>query len=106
MQAHTVLVVLVAALGLTGPSLFAQENTDKNASAAVQKIGLPHDWSHHHLVFSAPTSIEQSVKLSQEPRYWQQQTPGATAPPWGGRASAIEAPSRYLADPARTPRTR
>jgi hypothetical protein len=30
------------------------------------------DWSHHHVVFSPPTNVEQAMRLRQEPRFWQQ----------------------------------
>ena len=33
---------------------------------------VPHDWSHRHLIFSAPTSIDHARKLQQDPRYWHQ----------------------------------
>jgi len=36
------------------------------------RVSVPHDWSHRHVVFSAPSSIWQAWKLQQEPRYWHQ----------------------------------
>jgi hypothetical protein len=33
---------------------------------------LPTDWSHRHVVFSAPGSTEQASMLQAEPRYWHQ----------------------------------
>lgn len=33
---------------------------------------MPQDWSHHHLVFTPPSSIEQAWRLRQEPRFWHQ----------------------------------
>jgi len=35
-------------------------------------IGIPEDWSHHHVVFSQPRTAEDAVRLQQEPRYWHQ----------------------------------
>jgi hypothetical protein len=35
--------------------------------------GFPHDWSHQHLIFSAPRSPEQARLLEREPRYRMQQ---------------------------------
>ncbi len=35
-------------------------------------VHLPTDWSHRHLVFSVPHSIEQAVRFQNEPRYWHQ----------------------------------
>ena len=37
-----------------------------------QRLSVPYDWSHRHVVFSQPSSIWQAWKLQQEPRYWQQ----------------------------------
>jgi hypothetical protein len=34
--------------------------------------GVPTDWSHNHVIFSAPATEEQTRELSQDPRYWQQ----------------------------------
>jgi hypothetical protein len=36
------------------------------------RMSLPQDWSHHHLVFTPPSSIEQAWRLQQEPRFWHQ----------------------------------
>ena len=36
------------------------------------RMPLPNDWSHRHVVFSAPSNIWQSWELQKEPRYWQQ----------------------------------
>ena len=36
------------------------------------RMSLPEDWSHRHLVFTPPSSIEQAWKLQQEPRFWHQ----------------------------------
>ncbi len=36
------------------------------------RMPMPHDWSHHHVVFTAPTSIAQAWKFQQEPRFLQQ----------------------------------
>jgi hypothetical protein len=36
------------------------------------RMSVPSDWSHRHLIFSPPTSVWQSWKLQQEPRYWHQ----------------------------------
>jgi hypothetical protein len=37
-----------------------------------EQIGLPTDWSHRHMVFSAPGSPVGALNLSQSPRYAQQ----------------------------------
>jgi hypothetical protein len=36
------------------------------------RMPLPQDWSHRHLIYSAPTSIQDAVRLQNEPRYWHQ----------------------------------
>ena len=33
---------------------------------------MPEDWSHHHLLFSSPTTTEQSFRLANDTRYVQQ----------------------------------
>lgn len=40
--------------------------------AAAPAIGIPNDWSHHHLVFSQPGSLADSLRLQSNPRYWHQ----------------------------------
>jgi len=37
-----------------------------------KRMSLPQDWSHHHLVFTPPSSIAQAWKLQREPRFWHQ----------------------------------
>jgi hypothetical protein len=54
-----------------------------------RRMPLPQDWSHRHLIYSAPTSAQDAVRLQNEPRYWHQ---------WvrrhgGGAASIDEAAS-------------
>src|SRR5579871_5770630 len=41
-------------------------------TALPNVIGVPEDWSHHHVVFSQPGTTEEALRLQQEPRYWQQ----------------------------------
>jgi hypothetical protein len=33
------------------------------------RVSAISDWSHHHMVYSRPSTPEQSVKLQSEPRY-------------------------------------
>ena len=42
-------------------------------SRPAQAQGIPNDWSHHHVVFSMPSSPEALERLEQEPRYQMQQ---------------------------------
>lgn len=39
----------------------------------ILQNGIPEDWSHHHLVFSAPSTPQQRQLVEREPRYWMQQ---------------------------------
>jgi hypothetical protein len=40
--------------------------------SAPARISEPDDWSHHHVVFSSPTTLEQSLRVKQDPRFWLQ----------------------------------
>src|SRR5579864_1900830 len=40
--------------------------------AQTEPLHMTKDWSHRHMVFSAPTSIEQALKLQGDARYQQQ----------------------------------
>jgi hypothetical protein len=35
-------------------------------------IGMAHDWSHRHVIFSNPPTVEQAMRVRQDPRFWQQ----------------------------------
>lgn len=35
-------------------------------------IGMAHDWSHRHVIFSNPATVEQGMRVRQDPRFWQQ----------------------------------
>ncbi len=41
-------------------------------AAGPRKEGLPTDWSHQHVVFSAPSTDAQAAAVMRDPRYWQQ----------------------------------
>src|SRR5580704_5196319 len=34
--------------------------------------GTPSDWTHHHVIFSKPATAEETRRVQQDPRYWQQ----------------------------------
>jgi hypothetical protein len=36
------------------------------------RISLPQDWSHRHVVFSSPATVEASLRVRQDARFWQQ----------------------------------
>ena len=65
----TLKVVCVIAAALLVACLIVAAAAQDNPSQAK---GMPEDWSHHHLVFSQPTTVSQSAELQNEPRYWQQ----------------------------------
>jgi hypothetical protein len=70
----TRLLILLALLVLLSPSrLRAQEEgKEEGKSNGQEHIGLPTDWSHRHMVFSAPGSPMEAFNLSQNPRYIEQ----------------------------------
>jgi hypothetical protein len=35
-------------------------------------IGMAHDWSHRHVIFSNPPTAELAMRVRQDPRFWQQ----------------------------------
>jgi len=39
---------------------------------SLARISLPRDWSHRHIVFSNPSTVEQGMRVRQDPRFWQQ----------------------------------
>jgi hypothetical protein len=67
--------VLGLAALVTTP-LFGQERTAATGvpygGTPPSLAGVPWDWSHQHVIFSAPANAEQAAKLQQEPRYWHQ----------------------------------
>jgi hypothetical protein len=46
--------------------------TGQAAKPAQHGIALPTDWSHSHLIFSQPRSVEQAARLREDPRFEQQ----------------------------------
>jgi hypothetical protein len=64
--------IVVSGAGLVGMIsvgffLWGQEPGSPHA-----RISLPHDWSHRHVVFSNPTTLEQSLRVMQDARFWHQ----------------------------------
>ncbi len=64
-----VVVSGVALVGMIGLA-FALWGHEPPSSPA--RISLPHDWSHRHVVFSNPTTLEQSLRVRQDARFWHQ----------------------------------
>jgi hypothetical protein len=43
------------------------------ASPGAEKAAVAlNDWSHHHIIFSRPATVEQAKRVEHDPRYWQQ----------------------------------
>src|SRR5271163_4469415 len=59
-------------VGLVGLVALAWALTGQAAKPVPRGIALPTDWSHSHLVFSQPGSVEQAIRLQQDPRFEQQ----------------------------------
>ena len=59
---------LITACSLAVVVLFVSRVT----RAQTEPLHMTKDWSHRHMVFSAPTSIEQALKLQGDSRYQQQ----------------------------------
>jgi hypothetical protein len=58
------------AAGLMAAVTFGWILTGRAASPAER--GYPTDWSHRHLIFSRPASVEEEARVGADPRYWQQ----------------------------------
>jgi hypothetical protein len=62
------------------------------------RVPMAQDWSHRHLIYSAPPTGEQALRLRNEPRYWHQ---------WirrhGGGTASIDAAVRVLEEAQRRP---
>src|SRR5437879_255142 len=68
-----VLVVLagVCAAALVAKAVFHTSYYSSAQSAHV-RVGLPQDWSHRHVIFSNPTSIQSLLAVQQDPRFLHQ----------------------------------
>lgn len=60
------------AVALLGAVSLALVLSGQETGHARSGIGMVHDWSHRHVVFSNPTTIEQGMRVRQDPRFWQQ----------------------------------
>jgi hypothetical protein len=58
-------VVLVFAVSGVKPAIGQR-------SGVPTALGIPEDWSHHHLVFATPQAAAAAVEQQRDPRYWQQ----------------------------------
>ena len=64
----------IAASGQDNGRITLQDAVNGYESVTNGYAGVPHDWSHRHLIFSppAPNSLNYS-KITRDPRFWQQQ---------------------------------
>src|SRR5579863_5171356 len=67
--------------------------TGQAAKPTAPRIPLPTDWSHSHLVFSQPRSVEQAARLQEDPRYEQQ-----LSRRYQSRVLAVDKPEGGVAD--------
>jgi len=64
--------VLIILSTLTGIVYLGSRKTETHAQNQVPqhaRVSAIADWSHRHSVYSAPSSVAQSLKLQSEPRY-------------------------------------
>lgn len=84
--------------------------TGQAAKPTHQRFPLPTDWTHSHLVFSQPATVEQARLIGNEPRFWQQmerrkqrlmvrdELSGASAPGFFPTAGTAQRPSAMPRD--------
>ena len=86
--------------------------TGHAAKSFKPEIPLPTDWSHNHVIFTQPATVEQARIIGQDPRYWQEvyrqgqskvlspevsalvAEPGAHGPDWSQNLGSGAAPGR------------
>lgn len=64
--------VAASAVGLVGMLGLAILLSAREPASPRSTISLPQDWSHRHVVFSNPATLEQSLRVKQDARFWQQ----------------------------------
>jgi hypothetical protein len=66
-------VVFCFALSWLALPLWGQEAVRDSDGSHANLVGVPTDWSHEHLIFSAPLANSETERnLEREPRYWLQ----------------------------------
>ncbi len=63
---------LIIFLTLTGMLYLGSQKKETHAQNQLPqhvRVSAITDWSHRHIVYSRPSSVEQSLKLQAEPRY-------------------------------------
>ena len=69
-RGFTQLRALVALCILGVAAFYASHRVDAQSGEAT--IGLPHDWSHHHVVFGRPRDVQTLLKIRQDSRFLHQ----------------------------------
>jgi hypothetical protein len=64
--------ILASGVGLVVMVSLALLLWGQEPSSSQPRISLPQDWSHRHVVFSNPTTLEQSLRVKQDARFWHQ----------------------------------
>ena len=66
-------ICTLVVFGAGAAGLFVAPRWAQTRAQAPQRIELITDWSHRHMIFSAPDSTAQAWRLQSQPRYAQQQ---------------------------------
>ncbi len=85
---------LAVVLSLTGSLEHRAVSQSIPVPAQADRVGVPYDWSHRHLIFSQPASAAAQRTIERDPRYWQQKN------------RARYAKTTRLPDPTRMPSPR
>src|SRR5579872_655705 len=64
--------IVASGVGLVGMISIGLFLRGQEPASPHVRISLPFDWSHRHVVFSTPTTLEQSLRVRQDARFWHQ----------------------------------
>jgi hypothetical protein len=64
--------IAASGVGLVGMTTLAFLLWGQEPASSHARISVPHDWSHRHVVFSNPTTLDQSLRVGQDVRFWHQ----------------------------------
>jgi hypothetical protein len=64
--------IVASGVGLIGMITLGFVLWGQEPGSAHARISMPHDWSHRHVVFSNPTTLEKSIRVGQDARFWHQ----------------------------------
>jgi hypothetical protein len=66
------LIIFVALAGILYVVSRKTETHAQNQASQHIRVSAIDDWSHHHMIYSRPSSAAQSLKWQSDPRYQQQ----------------------------------